>query len=226
MEPLALTRNHFRRLRHYWQGKGQSVGGASRTDAIDLDLSAAGLIERRNVIGCVYFTTTPAGERELHAEKQREIERRIPHHMLASRLALHLQTKGRITWENLELRVNFDAGNQQLIRPDVFSLSATYNEKDLAPFVHEVKTSRADLLSDVAKPAKRAAYSVVAESVFYVAPVGLIDPSEIPDECGLVVEHAQGEFEQIKRAKKRVVQLTPSTYMNLVLKPGSFHRTH
>lgn len=216
-----LTRLHFRRLRHYWQGKSLPGGGASLTDGIDLDLAAAGLIERRDVIGGVYFTTTPAGERELHAEKQREIQRRAPHHELASRLALHLQEKGRVTWENIELRVDVDSGKRQLIRPDVFSLAATYNEKNFAPCVHEVKVSRSDFLSDVAKPEKRTGYLAVAESVFYVAPLGLIDPAEVPDECGLVVEHTQGAFEQIKRAKKRFVQLTPSTFMNLVLKPGS-----
>ena len=131
-----LTRLHYRRLRHYWQGKGLPGGGASLTDGIDLDLAAAGLIVRREVIGGVYFSTTPAGDQELHAEKQREIARRAPHHELGRRLAVHLQEKGRITWENIELRVDLANGNRQLIRPDVFSLAATYNEQNLAPCVH------------------------------------------------------------------------------------------
>lgn len=216
-----LTRLHYRRLRHYWQGKGLAGGGASLADGIDLDLAAAGLIVRRDSHGGAYFVTTPAGEQELHAEKQREISRRAPHHELAGRFALHLQEKGRITWENIELRVDLANGIRQLIRPDVYSLAATYNEKNLAPSVHEVKVSRADFLSDVAKAEKRSGYAAVAESVFYVAPVGMVDPSEVPEECGLIVEREAGIFEQVKRAKKRAVLLAPNTFMTLVLKPGS-----
>lgn len=217
----ALTRIHFRRLRHYWLGKGMPGGGASLADGVDLDLAAAGLIMRREVLGGVFFVPTQEGERELHAEKQREIARRAPHHELASRLALYLQNKGRVTWENIELRVDLNAGKRQLIRPDVFSLAATYNEKNMAPCVHEVKVSRADFLSDVATPEKRSGYLAVAESVFYVAPAGIIESAEVPDECGLVIEHGHGEFEQVKRAKKQPVRLSHSTWMNLVLKPGS-----
>lgn len=218
---MLLTRLHYRRLRHYWQGKGLPGGGASLADGIDLDLAAAGLILRRDSFGGIYFATTPEGERELHAEKQREIDRRAPHHQLAGRLAMHLQEKGRITWENIELRVDLPDGNRQLVRPDVYSLAATYNENNLSPSVHEIKVSRADFLSDVAKAEKRSGYAAVAESVFYVAPVGLVDPAEVPEECGLIVEREAGVFELVKRPKKRAVRLSPSTFMRLVLKPGA-----
>ncbi len=33
---MTLTRLHYRRLRHYWQGKGLPGGGASLADGIDL----------------------------------------------------------------------------------------------------------------------------------------------------------------------------------------------
>ncbi len=218
---MELTKLHFRRLRHYWQGKTLPNGSASLTDRIDLDLAAAKLIERRENFGGVYFSITPTGESELHAETQREIARRAPHHDLAGRLAQFLREKGRVTWENIELLVDTQVGSRQLIRPDVYSLKATYNEKVLNPCVHEVKVSRADFLTDVAKPEKRAGYAAVAESVCYVAPVGMIAPGEVPDECGLLVETGPGVFEQAKRAKKRAVQLSVATFMRLLLKPGS-----
>lgn len=41
---MLLTRRHYTRLRHYWHGKAS--GNASLTDAIDLDLAAAGFIGR------------------------------------------------------------------------------------------------------------------------------------------------------------------------------------
>lgn len=54
----------------------------------------------------------------------------------------------------------------------------------------------------------------------YVAAAGLIQVEEVPAECGLVVETAEGTFEVVKRPKKRQVHLTPHHFMNLVLKPG------
>jgi hypothetical protein len=64
------------------------------------------------------------------------------------------------------------------------------------------------------------AYSWIAERVFYVAAAGLIQVNEVPAECGLVVETAEGAFEVLKRPRKRLVHLTPHHFMNLVLKPG------
>lgn len=220
MKPLELTRVHIRRLRHYWQTKAVPNAGVSLADGVDLDLAAHGFIERRHAMGITCFVITSDGEKQLHEAKAREISNRAPHHHLAQRMAQHLQNKGRITWENIELSAELACGTKRLIRPDVFSLAATYNEKKLAPCVHEIKVSRADFLNDVAKAEKRAGYFSVAESVVYVAPVGLISPVEVPEGCGLVVEYSLGEFEQIKRAKKRAVQISASTFMKLVLKPG------
>jgi hypothetical protein len=218
---MELSKTHVRRLRHYWQGKSQG-GGASLTDGVDLDLAAAGLIERQDRMGFAYFVTTKAGESALHAQKQLEVERRAPHHRLAGRLAAYLRDKGRITWENIELLVEPEPQKKQLIRPDVFSLVTTYDEKKIAPLVHEVKVSRADLLADIAKPEKRLGYSAVANAVFYVVPEGITHPGEIPEECGLLVERADGEFVELKRPQKRRVVLPRRIFMNLVLKPGAF----
>ena len=41
----TLTWQHYKRLRFYWQGRGQ--GSAGNADAVDLDLAAAGLIVRQ-----------------------------------------------------------------------------------------------------------------------------------------------------------------------------------
>src|SRR3546814_12121290 len=99
-----LSRLHYKRLRWYFQGS-PSRGAPSATDSIDLDLSAADLISRRDsaYTGTVFYKITDLGEKELAAEKEREIARRRPHHDLASRLAFWLQESGRITWENIEI---------------------------------------------------------------------------------------------------------------------------
>ncbi|TAM07285.1 MAG: hypothetical protein EPN70_03265 [Paraburkholderia sp.] len=211
----------YKRLRFYWQGRGR--GSAGNADAVDRDLAAAGLIVRtERQFGAVYFAITHAGEVELAAEKAREIERRKPHHELAGRLAARRRESGRITWENVELLVDIENGGRQAIRPDVFSMATTYDGKRINPCVDEVKVSRADFLADVAHAEKRAGYAKIAEVVYYAVPAGMVEASEVPAECGLLVEHEQGQFEVVKRPKKRRVTLTTHHFMNLILKPGVF----
>ncbi|TES61938.1 hypothetical protein E2P84_43035 [Burkholderia cepacia] len=217
----VLTRQHYKRLRFYWQGRGH--GSAGNADSVDLDLAAAGLILRQErSFGGVYFAITSAGEVELAAEKAREIARRRPHHELAGRVAQWLRDQGRVTWENIELLVDCETGGRQAIRPDVFSMAATYDEKRINPCVHEVKVSRADFLADVARADKRAGYGKVAEVVYYAAPAGLVDVSEVPSGCGLLIEIEPGSFEVVKRPRKHRVALTTHHFMNLILKPGAF----
>ena len=216
-----LTRQHYKRLRFYWQGRGN--GGAGMTDNVDLDLAALGLVERFERLGTgVCFRITRAGEQELAAEKAREVERRKPHHELAGRVAAWRRDNGRITWENVELLVEIETGGRQAIRPDVFSMATTYDPKRINPCVDEVKISRADFLADVARAEKRAGYARIAEVVYYVVPAGTVDPTEVPAECGLLIERGLGEFDVVKRPKKRPVSLTTHHFMNLILKPGTF----
>lgn len=216
--PVVFGRRHYGRLRFYWHGRAN--GGASLTDNIDLDLAAAGLIQRRDSHHGVSFTITPAGERELAREKAREIERRKPHHDLSGRLAAWLREQGRITWENIQIIVEINGGDRKAVRPDVFSMAKVYDEKRINPCVHEVKVSRSDFLADLAKPEKRAGYAAVAEVFYYVAPAGIIEPEEVPQDCGLVVEISTGVFEVLRKPRRRRVSLTVHHFMNLILKPG------
>ena len=116
-----------------------------------------------------------------------------------------------------------DAARRWLaVRPDVYSLACTKNAARLAPTVHEVKVSRSDFMADLANPDKRGGYLKIAARLVYVAPLGIIDPAEVPDGCGLVEEVAEGRFRAAKRAKSRKVDLPPAVFMNLILKPGEF----
>lgn len=220
---IPLTRRHYQRLRFYWQGRGN--GAASLTDAFDLDLEAAGLIIQRErpYSGTVYFMTTPTGVQELAAEKVREIERRRPHHDLAGRLAAWLREQGRITWENIELKVQINESQGQLVRPDVFSLAATYDAKRINPCVYEVKVSRADFKADIGRPEKREGYACIADTVYYVAPAGMIRKDEVPDGFGLIEESDVGVFKVVYRPRKRKAELTVHHFMNLIIKPGSLN---
>lgn len=216
---MDLTRKHIKRLKFYWQGRANGV--PSLTDALDMDLALLGLIERKaSAHPPVYFMITEAGMKELAQERDREIERRQPHHDLASRLAAWLRSQGRITWENVELRVGVVGCDRQSIRPDVFSLAVTYEANRINPCVYEVKVSRSDFKADIARPEKRDGYSKIAEIVYYVAPAGMIESVEVPEGFGLIEEVSVGEFQVVHKPKKRKIELTTHTFMNLIIKHG------
>jgi hypothetical protein len=51
---------------------------------------------------------------------------------------------------------------------------------------YEVKTSRADFLSELKRPLKRTIGMRYSNEFYFVTPAELVTPSEIPPECGLV----------------------------------------
>ncbi|WP_298233869.1 hypothetical protein [uncultured Azohydromonas sp.] len=77
-------------------------------------------------------------------------------------------------------------------RPDVFSIRYTSVEAYLQPLVHEIKVRRADLLSDLRKPEKRAAYLGMAAECWYVLADGIGGPEDVPAECGVMIATASG----------------------------------
>ena len=97
--------------------------------------------------------------------------------------------------------------------PDVYSIRRSTVEAYLEPVVHEIKVSRADLLGDLKKPAKRAAYLDMASACWYVLgndargrPVG--GPDDIPPECGVMQVHG-GQLVVAREAPRRAVERLP-----------------
>jgi hypothetical protein len=97
--------------------------------------------------------------------------------------------------------------------PDVFSIRNTTVEAYVEPVVHEIKVRRADLLGDLKKPAKRAAYLDLGGACWYVLgndargrPVG--QPDEIPVECG-VMWLQEGQLSVARPAPRRAVERLP-----------------
>jgi hypothetical protein len=81
------------------------------------------------------------------------------------------------------------AGSWRMARADVFSVRNTSVEAYLHPIVHEIKTSRADLLSDVRHEAKRLAYQGLCCECYYVFPAGIATPDDVPDGFGVWLLH-------------------------------------
>jgi hypothetical protein len=75
----------------------------------------------------------------------------------------------------------------RMARPDVFSVRNTTVEGYLQPMVHEVKVSRADLLSDLRHDDKRESYRWLSCETYYVFPAGVAEPDEVPAGFGVWV---------------------------------------
>lgn len=92
----------------------------------------------------------------------------------------------------------------RMTRPDLFSVRRTSNPAYLQPMVHEVKVSRADLLSDLRHTAKRTSYQWLCSECHYVFPQGLAEPQELPEELGVWVIHGDietGQLEMLRPAR-------------------------
>lgn len=232
--PFELTPKHYQRLRFYWTRRGRAT---AHYDNVDLQLIGMGYVAR---VPSTYSTDsiriTVDGERALAAEHRVLVANRRPHHDLSGRLAAWLRSQGRVTWENIECRVERSNIEQRVsslgldpldvsshVRPDVFSMAAVTNPDRMNPAVHEIKVSRGDFMADVSQPLKRLAYASFSEVIYYVCPEGLVQKEEVPADCGLVVELACGQFEVRKRAKRSPVQLGPGSMMNLLLKRGQLN---
>jgi hypothetical protein len=97
--------------------------------------------------------------------------------------------------------------------PDVYSIRRSTVEAYLEPVVHEIKVSRADLLGDLKKPAKRAAYLNMASACWYVLgndargrPVG--GPADVPPECGVLLVEG-GQLVVAREAPRRAIERLP-----------------
>jgi len=106
----------------------------------------------------------------------------------------------------------------RLARPDLFSVRRTSNPNYLHPVVHEIKVSRADLLSDLRHTAKRRSYQWLASECHYVFPHGLAEPQELPEELGVWVIHGDietGRLEMLRPARHAPCTLPFDVWMAL-----------
>ncbi len=80
--------------------------------------------------------------------------------------------------------------------------------------MHEIKVRRADLLGDLKREAKRAAYLQLAGECWYVIREGIAEPGEIPPECGVLVAGDNG-LDVARPAPRRAMRLPFHAWMTL-----------
>ena len=205
----TLTAAHSRRLREIWRSAGWPC-----QDLIEVELLAAGLLERiRQPSGHETLRVTDAGVAHLAETLQRNRARRDAHEDLVERVAREMTRAGRIAWRGLSLRAKVEDA-WAMAMPDVFSIRHTTVEAYLEPIVHEVKVHRSDLLSDLRREAKRAAYLQLSSECWYVIAHGIAQADEIPREFGVMA--AQGaQLDVLRPAPKRAMQMSLPLWMAL-----------
>lgn len=210
MPALALTVIHRRRLRELWRSAGWPCH-----DMVEVELLAAGWLERvRHDTGHETLRVTDAGIAALAETLQRNRAARDAHEALVERVAREMTRAGRIAWRGLSLRAKVGEG-WAMAMPDVFSIRHTSVEDYLEPVVHEVKVRRADLLADLKREAKRAAYLQLAGECWYVIREGIAEADEIPRECGVLVAAEAGGLEVARPALRRAMRLPFHAWMVL-----------
>jgi hypothetical protein len=218
--PTAPRRVHLTRLMSIWR----SAGWPCR-DAIELDLVAAGwAVIETSASGHESLRLTNSGIRLLADARQRNQRSSSAHDRLAARVAEHLVRAGRVVWRELSLRaqVTPDEGpplakaRWRVARPDLFSVRHTSVENYLQPMVHEVKVSRADLLSDLRHAAKCESYRWLSCETWFVFPSGMARADEIPEPFGIWTLHGSaddGELELLRPARHSPRELPFAVWM-------------
>lgn len=196
--PSALGRPHARRLREVYRSAGWPC-----QDLLEIELLAAGMLHRvAGTSGHEILRVSDAGVAYLAAALQRNRLALSKHEALVEQVACEMVRAGRIAWRNLSLRARLpseaadDAGRWCIVRPDVFSIRNTSVQEYVDPVVHEIKVHRSDLLGDLRRPEKRAAYLDLGGECWYVLgadakgrPIASSD--EVPAECGVMMVEKQ-----------------------------------
>jgi hypothetical protein len=244
MTELLLSRTHRTRLMDIWRSAGWPCKDGIEIDL----LAAGLLSQQLTPEGHECLRLTDSGIQSLALARQKSQRALTAHDRLASQFAEHLLGSGRIVWRELSLRAAIDPEPGEtpaapeapppgllwdgahavpppapphvwrMARPDIFSVRNTSVEAYLQPMVHEVKFSRADLLSDLRHHAKRQAYQWLCEECYYVFPAGLAKPNEIPEHLGIWVLHGAlegGQFEMVRAARHTRCTLPFGVWMAL-----------
>lgn len=213
-QAAAPSPTHLKRLRDYWRSAGWPV-----RDNLELDLLLAGLIAvHRDPAGTETMRVTDAGIAALGAKLAANRAALDAHEALVRQVAAQLQRDGWLTYTGRAFRVKPE-DRWISVRPDVFALRQTLDERRICPRVYEIKVSRADLKSDLRRAAKRLGYEQVSQQLWYVLPKDVptaADLDAIPPSCGVLLAEGTRLVEQRRAPLRAEVQLRPIHWLQLL----------
>jgi len=198
------TRAQTRRLREIYRSAGWPC-----QDSLELELLAAGWLERlRDADGRERLRLSDAGVQAAVAGLDANRRARDAHEQLVQRVATELQRAGRLVWTGLSLRAGLAREQERelmrwlLCQPDVYSLRPSSKPEGLEVAIHEIKVSRADLLTELRRPSKSAAYAALSGQTCFVLAAGIAEVDEIPATYGVWFAHPT-HFELARPAPRR-----------------------
>ena len=246
-EPVAaITRRHLQRLRQMYRSAGWPFQDVLEVEL----LAAGLLARVPAAQGGDTLRVTDAGLRAIRDGAVGNRQALSAHEALVQRVAQAQRAAGRLVWRGIALRVPLPKSEENVAsaleesaqtaiesivneaapqaprtrwavaQPDVFSVRHTSVEAYLEPVVHEIKVSRADLLSDLRRPHKRAAYLQMGGACWYVLGLDargrpIAQPEEVPPECG-VLQWDGERLHALRRAPQRAFERLPfGTWMAL-----------
>lgn len=216
---FALPRAHGRRLREYYRSAGWPC-----LDTIEVDLINAGLIERTaSGSGLDTIRVTDSGLKALGSCLKQNRQAFDAHENAVLQVARGLAESGRLVYRRLMLRGRVGE-SWKPCQPDVYSIRFTTVAAYARPVIHEVKVRRADLLSDLHNPDKRAAYQALSSEFYYVMPEGLAALGEIPEDCG-VLYAGERSLKLGRPSPKRAVEPSIAEWMTLARRGAEFIET-
>ena len=241
-----LTRRHQQRLRVVYRSAGWPFLDVLEAELLAAGLLERVAVSH----GCETVRVSDAGLRAIRDSAVNNRGALGAHEALVQRVAQAQMAAGRLVWRGLSLRVplsEFEENSPAALNisaqaaieniadddrldtspvrwavanPDVFSVRHTSVEAYLEPIVHEIKVSRADLLGDLRRPHKRAAYLQMGGACWYVLgldargrPIAAAD--EVPADCG-VMQFDGERLQMLRRAPQRAIErLSFATWMAL-----------
>lgn len=215
----APTRPQVRRLRQLYRSAGWPC-----LDALELELLAAGWLERlHDPDGRERLRLSDAGIQAAALGLEGNRRLRSAHELLVARVAAELQRAGRVVFTGLSLRAGLPHPDHpedpqrrrwKLCEPDVYSLRPSSKPEGLEVAIHEVKVSRADLLGELRRPDKSAAYAALSGQTCFVLAAGIATLDELPPQYGVWFAH-EGHFELARSAPRRPYQPDLASWLAL-----------
>lgn len=101
----------------------------------------------------------------------------------AFKKAIRYRHRNSVVIEELRVGCGFGGGSERSI--DVWAIDAN-SSKGCTASSYEIKVSRSDFLRDVKCPLKQRGARLFSDQFWFVTPVGLVKPEEIPDWAGLL----------------------------------------
>lgn len=112
---------------------------------------------------------------------------------------LNWQAPSWVFFDEVRISPGWGAGAEQRI--DAWAMNCWPSKRQMVAY--EVKVSRSDFRLELRKPVKRKLALFYSNRFYFATPVGLINPAELPTECGLVEVQADGSIKTVVDAPWR-----------------------